>query len=402
MRRSIIIVLGVLTVSISFMGDVTVPTMNILAPFPSDSIAYDAGKVFIVSQSKESGENLTVSTQWEKLHVFDLSALGTKENFARDFYSLFEPNTTVEMLTYSFKIFKGYTKPESLTYGFLDSMNIKRLWQRPEFSQMVKRILQAKEANEVLVTMKGWNDSTYTTTYDDPTIDGRALYKLHAQLIPGVNDIYFSPAGKKKNAVEFRTTYGIEYKPATERETLFHNSSLESNCTSCHEGLPSADSGKTMTADCSVCHKAMLSASYEHAPAEMKECASCHSWSAEKHAVVVEKGVPTVCYDCHSEKQAQVDSSAFPHPVAGECLTCHSTHGTEQKHILKQSVYSLCTSCHEEEKVNHPVGRHPVRFTKLQNGDEISCTTCHDPHGTSNERMLRVGGGRMGVCVICH
>ena len=158
-----------------------------------------------------------------------------------------------------------------------------------------------------------------------------------------------------------------------------------------------------MRADCNVCHKAMSAgALYLHAPAEMKECAACHSWSAEKKTVVVEKGIPAACYDCHSEKQAQVDSSAYLHPVAGECMTCHSSHGTDQKHIVKEDVYTLCTGCHEEQKLNHPVGRHPLRFAKLSNGEEISCVSCHNPHGSENEKLFKFPGGRMESCSQCH
>jgi predicted CXXCH cytochrome family protein len=134
----------------------------------------------------------------------------------------------------------------------------------------------------------------------------------------------------------------------------------------------------------------------------MKECESCHSWSAEKHAVVVEKGVPGACYDCHSEKQAQVDSSKSAHPVAGECLTCHSPHGTDQNHLVKSDIYGLCTSCHEDQKINHPVGRHPLRFAKVKNGSELSCVTCHNPHGSENEKLLRFAGSSMEVCAQCH
>jgi predicted CXXCH cytochrome family protein len=385
------------------MGDTPPRSVSVLLPFESDSLSYEPGKILIVSVAKESGDNLTVSTQWEKVKVFDLREAGAKENFAKDFYKLFEPRTTIQMLTYSLQYFKGYTKPESLAYVYTDSMSIKRLWQRPEFVQLVKNVQRSSEVSDVLVNVRGWTDSTCTTAYDDPNNDKRALYKVQTHLIPGVNTIYCAPSDHKEKAVAYSTTLVMDAKPIADRPTHFHNSMLELSCATCHEGLPSSDNGNSMKADCNVCHKAMSTgASYLHAPAEMKECATCHSWSTEKKTVVVEKGVPTVCYDCHSDKQAQVDSSAFPHPVAGDCMTCHSTHGTEQKHILKQNVYSLCTSCHDEEKVNHPVGRHPLRFSKLANGEEISCVACHNPHGSKNESLLKAPGGRMGICDRCH
>jgi predicted CXXCH cytochrome family protein len=242
----------------------------------------------------------------------------------------------------------------------------------------------------------------YSPNYDDPVSDNRALYKIHVQLTPGLNEIYFAPLHERTAAITYVSKFVTDSKTIADRTNRFHNSTLEQSCTSCHEGLPSADSGKTMAADCNVCHKAMVNAAYIHGPVEMKECASCHAWSEEKKSVVVEKGVPAACYDCHSEKQAQVENSKFTHPVASECLTCHSPHGTDQKHQLKENVYNLCTGCHEEQKVNHPVGRHPLHFATLKNGDEISCVSCHNPHGSDNEKLRKFTGGKMDICNQCH
>jgi predicted CXXCH cytochrome family protein len=390
-----------LAASLFLVGDTTAPSLVILAP--SDSVSYDAGKILLVSVSKDRDSSLLLSTQFEKVVPFGLEIAGTKESFAADFYRLFDPNTTIQTLSYSFRLFKGYTKVKTLAFTYADSMNVRRLWQRPEFAQLVKEVQKSTEASEVLISLKGWVDSLYVTEYDDPTSDGRALYKIQFRLVPGVNNVYCAPGGRKAEAVAYVTSLAAESSPIPGRPAHFHNSTLEQSCSSCHDGLPSADSGASMKADCNVCHKTMSSgASYLHSPAEMKECGSCHSWSAESKSVTVTEGVPTACYTCHDDKQAQVDSSAFPHPVAGECATCHSPHGTDQKHILKTDVYTLCTGCHEEQKANHPVGRHPMRFAMLRNGEAISCVSCHNPHGSNNEGLLRASGGRMEICGECH
>jgi predicted CXXCH cytochrome family protein len=384
------------------LGDAPKEDISILAPFPSDSITYDQGQLLLVSASKQVADTILLSTQWEKVRSFDLRGDSARAEFAKEFYRMFEPKTTLEGLSYSFKVFKGYTPAESLGFAYTEALDVRGLWKRPEFAKLIGDARTLSDVSDVIVRMRGWIDTLCTTAYDDPNNDGRALYKLHVRLIPGANRLYLAPRGRKEQAVLFASRLVMESKPVMDRPVHFHNSELERSCTSCHEGLPSADSGASMKADCGVCHKSKTAASYLHAPAEMKECASCHSWSVEKKAVVVEKGVPTACYDCHSEKQAQVESSASAHPVASECLTCHSPHGTEQNHIVKDRVYSLCTSCHEDQKINHPVGRHPLQFATLKNGDEISCVTCHNPHGSANEHLLRFPGGRMGVCAQCH
>lgn len=386
-----------------FIGDTPMGDVTILYPLQSDSVSYDPGKILIVSAVKDTTASLVFSTQWAKEKVFDLSVEGAKANFAKDFYKLFEPKTSIGLITYSFKYFKGYAKAESLSFAYPDSVDIKKLWQRPEFAKFVKDVQQKPGISDVFVTLTGWFDSVYTTPYDDPMTDGRLLYKVQVRLLPGANTIYCSYPGKRSQAVAYSATMVMETKANADRENHFHFSALEQSCATCHEGLPSSDDGASMKADCNVCHKSMSSgAVYLHAPAEMQECTGCHGWSAEKKVVVVEKGVPGACFDCHGEKQTQVDNAKFPHPVAGECLTCHSAHGTDQKHIVKEDIYTLCISCHEGKKVNHPVGRHPLRFAKLSETEEISCVSCHNPHGSEFETLLRGPGGPMASCEACH
>ena len=399
--RKRITLLMIAASAVVLCGDMSEPTITILGPAATDSVSYDQGKLLLVSALKTAAPTVTLSAQWKKIEPFSLALEDSRSTFLKDFYKFFDPQATIEQVTYSLKMFKSYTKPETLSYAYADTISIRSFWKKPELLAFMKAV-QSTNATEVFVTAQGWKDTTYEAVYDDPSNDLRTLYKMHLQLIPGVNNIFIAPAGVKENAFRYTTSMVADSKPTADRPTRFHLSELEQSCTTCHEGLPSADNGVTMSADCNVCHKAKTGANYLHAPSEMKECGSCHTWSAEQKAVVVEKGVPGACYTCHEAKQAQVESSAYPHPVASECMTCHSSHGTDQKHLLKNDVYSLCTSCHEEQKINHPVGRHPLRFVKIPNGEEISCATCHNPHGSPNARLFPLPVDRMELCSACH
>jgi predicted CXXCH cytochrome family protein len=385
-----------------FLGDSQIPPIALLAPTLSDSSAYDQGLLLLVSASKEIGSDLVLSQQWEIERVIDVSTNEAKDSVAKTFFRLFEPGMTLGHMNYRYRVFKGYTRPDTLSYAYTDTMSVRAFWKTKDFADFVKKT-KATEGAQLHLYMKGWRDSTYSAVYDDPAADGRSLFKLHVQLIPGLNNIYVAPAGRKTEGVALTAIFKAESKSAEDFSHRFHNSKLEENCHACHEGLPGASSGLTMTADCAVCHKAKFSATYLHGPVEMKECGTCHSWSAEKNSVIVEKGVPEVCYACHEEKKDQVENSASPHPVAGDCLGCHSPHGTEQPHLLKTDIFRLCTGCHQEYGINHPVGRHPVRFARLKDSsEEISCATCHNPHGSPNEAMLTMPGGRMESCSQCH
>jgi predicted CXXCH cytochrome family protein len=384
-----------------FLGDIPEKKIAVLYPGDADSVSYDQGKLLLVSAMKDTTAGMILSTQWEVKKLVDISSKDALENFAKVFYQLVPPRTTIEQLSYAFKYFKGFTQAETLAFAYADTVTLQMLWQKPQFAKFMKNV-QSSGASDIVIDLRGWKDSLYAQVYDDPVNDTRALYKFSIQLLPGRNALYCTYEHRKAGAVSYATRFIPDTKATVDRAERFHDSKLERSCTTCHEGLPSADSGKTMKADCAVCHKAMMGSTFLHAPVEMKECESCHSWSAEKQAVVVAKAAPEVCYDCHKEKQAEVDSSKYPHPVAGECLTCHSPHGTEQKHQLKARTYDLCTSCHEDQKINHPVGRHPLQFALLKNGDEISCTSCHNPHGSAFEKMKRFPGGRMDICTQCH
>ena len=383
------------------MGDAPNRDITLLVPFSPDSISYDQGKLFVLSAPKDSGTTLTASTQWETTRYFVLSDT-VREGFPKEFLKMFAPGTTIQQVVYGFKFFRYYAKAESLAFKYGDTMTIRKFWGTTEFSNLLKE-LKSNDAQSLILTVRGWRDSTCTTPYDDPNADNRGLYKLQLHLIPGDNLLYFALNGNKNTAAEYSTRLVNESNPIDSREKRFHNSELEKSCTTCHEGLPSADSGKSMTADCSVCHKAWSTDTLMHSPVEMKECGSCHTWSQEKNSMVVAKGVPDACFDCHAEQKSLIDSARVQHPVAGDCLTCHSPHASSTAaHLLKKNVYDLCTACHDDKKLNHPVGKHPLRFVRTKTGDEISCVSCHTPHGSDNDNLLSVAGGKMMVCAKCH
>ncbi len=396
------VLLIVLLSQLIFTGDTLVDGTSVLAPFPADSVSYETGRLFILSVARESGDDLLVSTQWEVYTQVDLSTKALKEEFPKTFVMLLPPSSTLQSVTFVQRYFRGYSVPESLAYAYPDTVRLASLWVDPTFVGMVKQ-LQGVDVLSVIIAMKGWKDTTLTPVYDDPVADNRSLYKFPVQLIPGVNEIHFAPGGVREKATTFTTRYDHGSVPPAERASRFHNSELEQGCTTCHEGLPSADGGATMTADCSTCHKEHSLADYIHGPVEMKECATCHSWSAEKKAVVVEAGIPATCEPCHADKLAAIDSAAAPHAVASECMTCHSAHSSDRKHLLKDDTNKLCAGCHEGFELNHPVGRHPVRFkTVAATGEEISCASCHNPHGGTHPKLLMASNKAAEICAQCH
>jgi DmsE family decaheme c-type cytochrome len=129
-------------------------------------------------------------------------------------------------------------------------------------------------------------------------------------------------------------------------------------------------------------------------------CVTCHSVhepKSEKASLKTET-VTETCVQCHRQQVNKVHRSS--HMPVGEkngskmeCTTCHNPHGSQNVKMLREgtSIIEACTSCHAEK-------RGPFLFEHL--GVRESCTTCHDAHGSNNERML-VAKLPM-LCQRCH
>lgn len=401
MLRSIAKALLLAVFCLLTMGDSHRQDVVLLLPNPADSVSIDAAKILLVSVAKNVGTELIVSSQWQKETLIPIASKAEKDDFLKVFMQTVGSQMTIERMLISFFYSEGLFRPDTLNYSRSDSMSMRKFWQQPVFAELVKKA-KFGNATGMLVDVVGWKDSVVTTSFDEPGNDAYSLFKIHVRLIPGKNTIYVTPVAKPSLAGMYVTRYALD---ATDAPLVqhFHNSTLEKNCVECHEGLPGGTNGKTMTADCSSCHKMVGAGSRKHAPVEMGECTACHSWSAEKSAIET-RPVPEVCFECHVEKKEAVESSAVVHPVAGECLTCHSPHSTEDDHLLKTRTFDLCITCHDTYKANHPVERHPVRLATITEGDGsvITCASCHEPHGGKNRALVKASGGRMALCLQCH
>lgn len=92
-------------------------------------------------------------------------------------------------------------------------------------------------------------------------------------------------------------------------------------------------------------------------------------------------------------------------PMKKDCSLCHALNKEGTMATLKLPVNDLCLSCHPERggPTEHPVGvtpQIPVPPLPLYGG-EVTCVTCHEPHGLTGLRyMLRAEPGRL--CTYCH
>lgn len=137
----------------------------------------------------------------------------------------------------------------------------------------------------------------------------------------------------------------------------------------------------------------------DHARADVA-CESCHAdavhWKPKADAVEPPASFPDAtgfCSQCHADAAAEF-RQPFRHPVAeGEmtCASCHAPHGEDARRLHAGGGDDRCASCHADQAAPK-VFRHDA----LEDG----CATCHATHGSAVPGMLKQDGN--GLCVSCH
>jgi len=152
-------------------------------------------------------------------------------------------------------------------------------------------------------------------------------------------------------------------------------------------------------------------ASNPRAPAALHQCETCHG-PGEKHlddptvessirkfSKMAPRDVNGVCLSCHTGAPHAAWQGS-PHDARSlACTTCHSMHSakSETAHLKTTSEIQLCATCHKVQAARIQRAAH----MPLVEG-HMQCSSCHNPHGSTNVRMLRAGNWINESCVSCH
>lgn len=207
-----------------------------------------------------------------------------------------------------------------------------------------------------------------------------------------------------QKAIE-KTLHGKAQNPRTPAGS--HNT-----CETCHgPGQKHVDSGKKadikvftamspreVSATCLTCHDRdhtqWAGSMHDQRNVTCTSCHSVHSPKSEKNQLKAASVVAT-CATCHKTEVMKLQRSGHMPVREGQmdCSSCHNPHGSTNVRLLKAGnwINDSCTSCHTEKRGPFLWEHAPVRD---------KCTSCHDPHGSNNNSML-VAKVPM-LCQRCH
>ena len=159
--------------------------------------------------------------------------------------------------------------------------------------------------------------------------------------------------------------------------------------------------------NCLECHADHATGVHIHT-AVKRGCTACHNIENRDDAsyVVLKATNSIVCVSCH-----QAETFQYPHfpYTSGMCTRCHDPHASVNPRLLRAKVNDLCLSCHlqkpestpsrymptialtSDNRIGHPYERHPVsRAPDPLTGGEMSCISCHLPHGAGKLHLLKM------------
>jgi predicted CXXCH cytochrome family protein len=193
---------------------------------------------------------------------------------------------------------------------------------------------------------------------------------------------------------------------------------LKSKCTNCHSPHESTNPSllkKNYNDTCTKCHDAPnADLPIQHSALIMaKSCVRCHEPHSSSRKNLLKDRTAILCAYCHTDiGKGLMDQNNTNHPAAiMGCQNCHDPHGSDNEKLLKSAtINELCFKCHDKAGFNggHPRPGHPISGIPdpLYPNKELSCISCHKPHYSPNEKLLRYNFMKAPydktICSVCH
>jgi len=186
-----------------------------------------------------------------------------------------------------------------------------------------------------------------------------------------------------------------------------HQPFAQGRCGACHQ-VSASDPRATFLKGgelCFTCHSKEAQAFKKklvHNPVAAGQCTACHTPHASEIDGLLAGEAWGMCLDCHEKVQVQYARSKAYHPAkegASVCTACHTPHASDLPDLFSENSLKVCGNCHKEHaSLSHPMG---PGVTDPRTKTQLTCLSCHDPHGTQFEKFLTFSKERE-LCIQCH
>ncbi|MCF7823153.1 MAG: cytochrome c3 family protein [Candidatus Marinimicrobia bacterium] len=398
MKIHVLFLLFLVLISSPNYGD----DLQLLFPLTHEKISYAQGgflKALYTSSTRTEYQLLQDTTISTSMGILSPEE---KDAFPKTMMNMFTPRFNVNIMILNFIHINNDTSTYEYNFSTSRPLDLEDFWRTTDFRRALQKVTEINALN-LKITLIGWN------------VEKRILNPLsrpnHPDLIasqlafkPGSNSFYLHFLNEEYE-LQYADTLNFYYfisslaedVPENAVRSEFHGEN-EEKCSYCHTEMEEDD--------CSFCHSSILDKAMMHSPTEEMECNSCHDDGSDpKHQLLEDfRGDPSTCMMCHSDQEDEVNNMENIHPPMEEsCLICHDPHGTSADALLVKKTNELCLSCHDHIKAGfHPVKKHPHSGypNPLDPDHELSCASCHHPHASDEEFLLR--GNWSELCQQCH
>ena len=180
-------------------------------------------------------------------------------------------------------------------------------------------------------------------------------------------------------------------------------------CTGCHDATAGHLSGvytgrhgnkaDSRTPGCQTCHGA--SDAHKTDPVEKAPDVVFSPKSKRVSSADVRN---TACLSCHGKNVLpRPNWNGSQHDSHGlACSDCHSAHASDAKVMSKATQSEVCFTCHKTQRAEtHHVSGHPLTTTGNGAPPKMSCSDCHNPHGSTGPTLL-IKNTVNETCYTCH
>jgi DmsE family decaheme c-type cytochrome len=165
-------------------------------------------------------------------------------------------------------------------------------------------------------------------------------------------------------------------------------SRINGACLACHKGHDRAywpgSAHDSADVACTSCHTVMENVSHQNLLAKPTEVETCATCHQIQHSRIYN--------NAHMPLRPGEFESSTASDGKMSCSSCHQPHGTVTESLIRNiSVNDQCLTCHAEKRGPFLWEHSPV----VEN-----CLNCHDPHGSTRRAMLKMNVPRL--CQTCH